>query len=181
MSELASIGSPKKLSSLLESCNELARVEEIKKLQHESESLRSQLTLLGEKYNALALKHIHYKSKRRFQMEELRERLQACECRAETLQTQLSVQRQRLRAEEIFRKQVEADYRRLQEDRRSIAARLLSAESYQREEARELSIVQRKMALLDSANSELVAQLLKLKYKTNLTKSTTCDNMLSSL
>uniref|UniRef100_A0A0A9Y1Y5 Uncharacterized protein n=2 Tax=Lygus hesperus TaxID=30085 RepID=A0A0A9Y1Y5_LYGHE len=66
MSELASIGSPKKLSSLLESCNELARVEEIKKLQHESESLRSQLTLLGEKYNALALKHIHYKSKRDF-------------------------------------------------------------------------------------------------------------------
>ncbi|BES91459.1 Hypothetical protein NTJ_04266 [Nesidiocoris tenuis] len=181
ISELASVGSPKKLTSLLETCNELARIEEVKKLQQETETLRSQLTLLGEKYNGLALKHIYFKSKRRFQIKELRERLQTCECRAEALQTQLSVQRQRLRAEEIFRKQVEADYRRLQEDKRSIAARLLSAESLQREEARELSIVQRKMALLDSANSELVAQLLKLKYKTNLTKSTTCDNMLSSL
>lgn len=59
--------------------------------------------------------------------------------------------------------------------------RLLNTESHQREEARELAIVQRKMALLDTANSELVAQLLKLKYKTNMTKSTTCDNMLSSL
>ncbi|XP_014247297.1 forkhead-associated domain-containing protein 1-like isoform X1 [Cimex lectularius] len=181
MSELASLGSPKRLSSLLEACNELARIEEVKKLQHESESLRSQLTLLGEKYNALALKHIHYKAKHKFQLDQLREHLTACECRAEGLQTQLSIQRQRLRAEEIFRKQVEADYRRLQEEKRSIAARLLSAESQQRDEMRELAIVQRKMALLDSANSELIAQLLKLKYKPNLTKSTTCDNMLSSL
>ncbi|KAK9497927.1 hypothetical protein O3M35_003825 [Rhynocoris fuscipes] len=181
VSELASVGSPKRLSSLLESCNELARIEEVKKLQHECENLRAQLTVLGEKYNALALKHIQYKAKRKFLLEEMRERLDASECRAETLQTQLSVQRQRLRAEEIFRKQVEADYRRLQEEKRTIAARLLSAESHQREEARELAIVQRKMVLLDTANSELVAQLLKLKYKTNMTKSTTCDNMLSSL
>ncbi|XP_073990875.1 uncharacterized protein isoform X3 [Rhodnius prolixus] len=216
VSELASVGSPKRLSSLLESCNELARIEEVKKLQimlemastiemhihalscqlpltakeivsaltelqHECENLRAQLTVLGEKYNTLALKHIQYKAKRKFLLEEMRERLDACECRAETLQTQLSVQRQRLRAEEIFRKQVEADYRRLQEEKRTIAARLLNTESHQREEARELAIVQRKMALLDTANSELVAQLLKLKYKTNMTKSTTCDNMLSSL
>ncbi|XP_014247298.1 forkhead-associated domain-containing protein 1-like isoform X2 [Cimex lectularius] len=136
MSELASLGSPKRLSSLLEACNELARIEEVKKLQHESESLRSQLTLLGEKYNALALKHIHYKAKHKFQLDQLREHLTACECRAEGLQTQLSIQRQRLRAEEIFRKQVEADYRRLQEEKRSIAARLLSAESQQRDEMR---------------------------------------------
>ncbi|KAL1129583.1 hypothetical protein AAG570_012528 [Ranatra chinensis] len=181
MSELASFGSPKKFSSLLESCNELARVEEVKKLQYECEHLRTQLTLLGEKYNALALRHIHYKAKQKFQLEELRGRLDACECHIETLQTQLSVQRQRLRAEEIFRKQVESDYRRLQEEKRSMAARLLTTESHQREEARELAIVQRKIALLDTANSELVAQLLKLKYKSNLTKSTTCDNMLSSL
>lgn len=33
VSELASFGSPRKLSSLLDSCNELARVEEIKRLQ----------------------------------------------------------------------------------------------------------------------------------------------------
>lgn len=52
-----------------------------------------------------------------------RERLQACECQVETLQTQLSIQRQRLRAEELFRKQIEADYRRLQEERRSISSR----------------------------------------------------------
>ncbi|XP_014294714.1 tropomyosin isoform X2 [Halyomorpha halys] len=181
LSELASFGSPKKLSSLLETCNELAWAEEVKKLQCESENLRSQLTVLGEKYNALVLKHIQYKTKRKFQIEEVRERLQACECQVETLQTQLSIQRQRLRAEELFRKQIEADYRRLQEERRSISSRLLNAETHQREEGRELAILQRKVVLLDNANSELVAQLMKLKYKSNLTKSTTCDDMLSSL
>ncbi|CAH1394265.1 unnamed protein product [Nezara viridula] len=123
LSELASFGSPKKLSSMLETCNELAWAEEVKKLQCESENLRSQLTVLGEKYNALVLKHIQYKTKRKFQIEEVRERLQACECQVETLQTQLSIQRQRLRAEELFRKQIEADYRRLQEERRSISSR----------------------------------------------------------
>lgn len=181
MSELASFGSPKKLSSLLESCNELAWVEEVKKLQLESENLRTQLTTLGEKYNALALKHIQYKTKRKFQIEEIRERLEACECHVETLQSQLSIQRQRLRAEEIFRKQIESDYRRLQDEKRTMAARLLNAETHQREDGRELAILQRKVALLDTANSELVAQLMKLKYKSNLTKSTTCDDMLSSL
>ena len=52
-----------------------------------------------------------------------RERLQACECHVDTLQTQLSIQRQRLRAEELFRKQIESDYRRLQEEKRSISDR----------------------------------------------------------
>lgn len=52
-----------------------------------------------------------------------RGRLDAGQCQVQTLQAQLSVQRQRLRAEEMFRKQVECDYRRLQEEKRSIAAR----------------------------------------------------------
>ncbi|XP_075221430.1 uncharacterized protein LOC142324489 isoform X2 [Lycorma delicatula] len=181
VSELASFGSPRKLSSLLDSCNELARQEEVKKLQSESENLKMQLTLLGEKYNALALRHIQYKAKRKFQVEELRGRLDAGQCQVETLQAQLSVQRQRLRAEEMFRRQVEADYRRLQEEKRTIAARLLTAENQQREESRELAIVQKKVALLDSANSELLAKLLRLKYKEALPKSTTCDNMLTHI
>ncbi|XP_075221431.1 uncharacterized protein LOC142324489 isoform X3 [Lycorma delicatula] len=130
VSELASFGSPRKLSSLLDSCNELARQEEVKKLQSESENLKMQLTLLGEKYNALALRHIQYKAKRKFQVEELR---------------------------------------------------LLTAENQQREESRELAIVQKKVALLDSANSELLAKLLRLKYKEALPKSTTCDNMLTHI
>lgn len=52
-----------------------------------------------------------------------RGRLDAGQCQVQTLQAQLSVQRQRLRAEEMFRKQVEADYRRLQDEKRTIAAR----------------------------------------------------------
>ncbi|XP_022193441.2 myosin-7B isoform X1 [Nilaparvata lugens] len=181
VSELASFGSPRKLSSLMDSCNELARLEEVKKLQSESENYKMQLTVLGEKYNALALRHIQYKAKRKFQVEELRGRLDAGQCQVETLQAQLSVQRQRLRAEEMFRRQVEGDYRRLQDEKRTIAARLLTAENQQREDARELAIVQKKVALLDSANSELLAKLLRLKYKEALPKSTTCDNMLTHI
>lgn len=52
-----------------------------------------------------------------------RGRLEAGQCQVQTLQSQLSLQRQRLRAEEMFRKQVEADYRRVQDEKRSISAR----------------------------------------------------------
>uniref|UniRef100_A0A8D8Y6J0 Uncharacterized protein n=1 Tax=Cacopsylla melanoneura TaxID=428564 RepID=A0A8D8Y6J0_9HEMI len=188
VSELQSFGSPRKLTSLLDSCNELARIEEMKRLQSECDSLRGHITVLGDKYNTLALRHIQYKAKRKFQLEELRGRLDAGQCQIETLQSQLSVQRQRLRAEEMFRKQVETDYRRLQEEKRAIAARLLNTEMDQREMQRELSILQKKIGLLDNTNSELLARLLRLKYRDNgssggpssalgIPKSTTCDNM----
>lgn len=41
-------------------------------LQLENNSIRSQLTQLGEKYNTLVLRHIQYKSKHKFTVEELR-------------------------------------------------------------------------------------------------------------
>lgn len=190
VSELQSFGSPRKFTSLLDSCNELARLEEMKRLQTECDSLRGHITVLGDKYNTLALRHIQYKAKRKFQLEELRGRLDAGQCQIETLQSQLSVQRQRLRAEEMFRKQVETDYRRLQEEKRAIASRLLNTEMDQREMQRELSILQKKISLLDNTNSELLARLLRLKYRdgtpstttgnSGIPKSTTCDNMTSS-
>ncbi|XP_017299202.1 intracellular protein transport protein USO1-like [Diaphorina citri] len=193
VSELQSFGSPRKLTSLLDSCNELARLEEMKRLQTECDSLRGHITVLGDKYNTLALRHIQYKAKRKFQLEELRGRLDAGQCQIETLQSQLSVQRQRLRAEEMFRKQVETDYRRLQEEKRAIASRLLNTEMDQREMQRELSILQKKISLLDNTNSELLARLLRLKYRDGLgvssagnstamgiPKSTTCDNVTST-
>ncbi|KAI5706753.1 hypothetical protein M8J75_011011 [Diaphorina citri] len=173
VSELQSFGSPRKLTSLLDSCNELARLEEMKRLQTECDSLRGHITVLGDKYNTLALRHIQYKAKRKFQLED--------------------VQRQRLRAEEMFRKQVETDYRRLQEEKRAIASRLLNTEMDQREMQRELSILQKKISLLDNTNSELLARLLRLKYRDGLgvssagnstamgiPKSTTCDNVTST-
>lgn len=177
VSELASFGSPRKLSSLLDSCNELARVEEIKRLQVESDSLRSQLTMLGEKYNALVLRHIQYKSKHKFITEELRGRLDAGQCQVQTLQAQLSVQRQRLRAEEMFRKQVECDYRRLQEEKRSIAARLLSTEAQSREELRELTVMRRKTHVLEQSHAELLGKLIRAQYRDGIPKSATYDDM----
>lgn len=52
-----------------------------------------------------------------------RGRLDASLCQIESLQVQLSVQRQRLRAEEIFRKQIESDLCKLQDEKRSIIVR----------------------------------------------------------
>lgn len=53
----------------------------------------------------------------------IRGRLDASLCQIESLQVQLSVQRQRLRAEEIFRKQIESDLRKLQDEKRNIMVR----------------------------------------------------------
>ncbi|XP_065216083.1 uncharacterized protein LOC135842515 isoform X1 [Planococcus citri] len=167
-----------KLSSLMSSCHEIARLEENKKLQSECESMKTRIESLGEKYNNLALKYIQLKSKRKFQIEELRGRLDASQCQIQTLQVQLSVQRQRLRAEEIFRKQIEADLRKIQDEKRNIIVRLMNSEMEQKETNREIVILQKKIAMLDSANSDLLAKLLQLKYKEPSASKISCDNIL---
>ncbi|XKL68831.1 hypothetical protein PGB90_006600 [Kerria lacca] len=165
LNDLVDYKSPSKLSCLMNSCLEIARKEENKKLQTECESLKTRIATLGEKYNNLALKYMQLKAKKKFQIEDLKARLDASLCQIETLQVQLSVQRQRLRAEEIFRKQIESDLKKLQEEKRNVIVRLMNSEIEQKENNRELIILQKKIAILDSANSDLLAQLLKLKYK----------------
>lgn len=46
--------------------------------------------------------------------------MEAGQCQMESLKTQLSIQKRRLKTEEEFRKQVETDYRFLQEEKRNI-------------------------------------------------------------
>ncbi|PSN39069.1 hypothetical protein C0J52_10089 [Blattella germanica] len=152
---LSGFSSPKKLSSLLDSQiaasrSELVRLEETKKLQ-------GQLTALSEKYNALALRHIQYKSKRKAQVDDLRNRLDvelsSLQCQVENLQSQLAVQRKMLSTEENFRERVEADYRHV-----------MQLEATLREKDRELSVLGKKITLLENANSDLLAKVLQLKY-----------------
>lgn len=45
--------------------------------------------------------------------------LEAGQCQMESFKTQLSIQKHRLKTEEEFRKQVETDYRYLQEEKRN--------------------------------------------------------------
>ncbi|KAK7571094.1 hypothetical protein V9T40_014698 [Parthenolecanium corni] len=165
LNDMTDYKSSSKLSSLMNSCHEMARLEENKKLQTECESMKSRISNLGEKYNNLALKYIQLKAKKKFQVEDLRARLDASLCQIETLQVQLSVQRQRLRAEEIFRKQIESDLRKLQDEKRNIMVRLMNSDMELKENNRELVILQKKIAMLDSTNSDLLAQLLRSKYK----------------
>lgn len=85
-----------KLSSLMSSCHEIARLEENKKLQvilrleilshfrdsllnlfvwlfqSECESMKNRMESLGERFNNLSLKYIQLKSKKKFQTEELK-------------------------------------------------------------------------------------------------------------
>nr|CAD7263280.1 unnamed protein product [Timema shepardi] len=184
--------SPKKLASLLDSQiaasrTELVRLEEIKKLQCECENLKSQLVTVTEKYNALAMRHIQYKAKRRAQVDELRSRLDAemssLQCQVDSLQSQLGVQRKMLIAEESFRERVEADYRQLQEEKRG-----LMLESRVREKERELSVLGRKIILLENNNSDLLAKVLQLKYtssrhpvKNLVPKSNSVEGILTDL
>ncbi|KAJ9592827.1 hypothetical protein L9F63_015518 [Diploptera punctata] len=170
---LSGFSSPKKLSSLLDSQiaasrSELVRLEETKKLQSECENLKGQLTALSEKYNALAMRHIQYKSKRKAQVEDLRNRLDvelsSLQCQVENLQSQLAVQRKMLTTEENFRERIEADYRQLQEEKRTMLVNVMHLEATLREKDRELSVLAKKIALLENANSDLLAKVLQLKY-----------------
>lgn len=166
-------GSPKKLASLFDSQiaasrNELVRLEEIKKLQAECENLKGQLTTVTEKYNNLAMRHIQYKAKRKAQIDDLRNRLDAeissMQCQVENLQQQLAVQKKMLSAEEGFRERVETDYRQLQEEKRTLMVSVMQLESSLREKERELTILGKKIMLLENANSDLLAKVLQLKY-----------------
>ncbi|KDR08651.1 hypothetical protein L798_01553 [Zootermopsis nevadensis] len=170
---LSGFSSPKKLSSLLDSQiaasrSELVRLEETKKLQSECENLKGQLSALSEKYNALALRHIQYKSKRKAQVEDLRNRLDvelsSLQCQVENLQSQLTVQKKMLITEENFRERVEADYRQVQEEKRTLLVNLMRSEASMREKNRELSILGKKITLLENANSDLLTKVLQLKY-----------------
>jgi len=82
----------------------------------------------------------------------------------ENLQSQLTVQRKMLTTEENFRERVEADYRQLQEEKRTLMVNVMRLEASLREKDRELSIFGKKITLLENANSDLLAKVLQLKY-----------------
>lgn len=88
----------------------------------------------------------------------------------------------------MFRKQIESDLRKLQDEKRNVIVRyavqfmvklmmygqkdwmlfpdrLQNSEIEQKENNREMLILQKKIVMLDAANSELLAQLFKLKYQ----------------
>ncbi|KAJ4431500.1 hypothetical protein ANN_20098 [Periplaneta americana] len=196
---LSGFSSPKKLSSLLDSQiaasrSELIRLEETKKLQSECENLKGQLSALSEKYNALAMRHIQYKTKRKAQVEDLRNRLDvelsSLQCQVENLQSQLTVQRKMLTTEENFRERIEADYRKLQEEKRTLMVNVMQLETTMREKDRELSILGKKITLLENANSDLLAKVLQLKYASGrhhlkgigaVTKSNSIEGVLTDL
>jgi chromosome segregation ATPase len=192
---LSGFSSPKKLSSLLDSQiaasrSELVRLEETKKLQLECETLKGQLSAVSEKYNALVIRHMQYKSKRKAQVEDLRNRLDvelsSLQCQVENLQSQLTVQRKMLTTEENFRERVEADYRQLQEEKRTLMVNVMRLEASVREKDRELSVLEKKITLLENANSDLLAKVLQLKYSSGrqhgaVPKSNSIEGVLTDL
>lgn len=48
--------------------SELARIEEIKRLQADAETLKAQLNGVIEKYNALVVRHVQHKARRKAQV-----------------------------------------------------------------------------------------------------------------
>ncbi|XP_060839375.1 uncharacterized protein LOC132920745 isoform X2 [Rhopalosiphum padi] len=156
--------------------------DELKKIKADLDVHKTLVSSLGEKYNALALKHLQYKSKRKMQIEALKGNLEASQCQMESLKTQLSIQKRRLKTEEEFRKQVETDYRLLQEEKRNIDFRIAMSENELRNMARHLSVLHKKVAMLESANADLLSKHLQLVYKnSHIPKSTTCDCILTAM
>ncbi|XP_046385751.1 uncharacterized protein LOC124155731 isoform X1 [Ischnura elegans] len=167
------IDSPHRLATILDSQiassrSELVRLEEIRKMQTETENLRGQLSSMIEKYNALAIRHVQYKAKRKAQVDDLRNRLDielsSLQCEVESLQSRLTVQRKAQRGEEALRRRVEADHRRLQEEKRKLLVSALNLECVVRDKEREVYVLQRKVRMLENANSDFLAKVLQLKY-----------------
>ncbi|XP_025415267.1 uncharacterized protein LOC112686982 isoform X2 [Sipha flava] len=149
---------------------------ELKKLKMELEVQKTLMSSLGEKYNALALKHLQYKSKRKMQIEALKGNLEASQCQMESFKTQLNIQKRRLKTEEEFRKQIETDYRSLQEEKRNTDIQVAISENELRNMARHLSVLHKKVVMLEGANADLLSKHLHLVYKdSHMHKSTTCD------
>ncbi|KAL5243924.1 hypothetical protein ACI65C_011334 [Semiaphis heraclei] len=158
------------------------QADELKKIRVELDMHKNLVSSLGEKYNSLALKHLQYKSKRKMQIEALKGNLEANQCQMESLKAQLSIQKHRLKTEEEFRKQVETDYRSLQEEKRNIDFRIAMSENELRNMTRHLSVLHKKVAMLESANADLLSKHLQLVYKNaHIPKSTTCDCILTAV
>lgn len=69
LSEAASERMQNKVDAqILASRTELARLEEVKKLQSEADSLKVQLNGVIEKYNALVVRHVQHKARRKAQV-----------------------------------------------------------------------------------------------------------------
>ncbi|KAF0773109.1 interaptin-like [Aphis craccivora] len=178
-SELAT---PRQISTILTDEMLNNQSDELKKIKAELDVHKTLVSSLGEKYNALALKHLQYKSKRKMQIEALKGNLEASQCQMESLKTQLSIQKRRFKTEEEFRKQVETDYRSLQEEKRNIDFRIAMSENELRNMARHLNVLHKKVAMLESANADLLSKHLQLVYKnSHIPKSTTCDCILTAM
>ncbi|KAF4517370.1 hypothetical protein B566_EDAN013632 [Ephemera danica] len=164
------VSSPRRL--LLDSqrpgAGELLRIDEFHKMQSECEKLKGQVTVLTEKYNALAMRHLQYKAKRKAQVDDLRARLDvelsSLQSEVDALQARLAVQKKALRGEEAFRRRVEADYRRLQDDKRKLVVSVMAGENMSRDKEQEAGLLHKKVAMLERANSELLGRVLQLKY-----------------
>ncbi|EEB18488.1 DNA double-strand break repair Rad50 ATPase, putative [Pediculus humanus corporis] len=147
---------------------ELARLEEIKKLQSDSDNLKAQLNGVVEKYNALVVRHVQHKARRKAQISDLKARLQlesgALEVQIQSLQSQLTNQKLVLRGEEGLRKKIENDYRKSLDEKRSLLVNMMSLENSIRDKTREISILQKKISMLESTNKDLMTRLLQVKY-----------------
>lgn len=173
-----SCGSLRRLSSLIDSQPGFGNSagpqvggsthDDVKNLQAEYNALQEQQASLAEKYNSLVLRYMRHKAKRKSQLEELRRRmdtaLSSSNCRIEALESQLTLQKKALLGEEVFRKRVEADYRRLQEEKRSLVVSVLNAESALRAKEREITAMKKKEEFLENTTADLMARVLTLKY-----------------
>ncbi|CAB3387162.1 Hypothetical predicted protein [Cloeon dipterum] len=161
------VPSPRRYAALLER-TDIGRLEEMHKLLSEQEKLRGQVGLLSEKYNSLAMRHLQYKSKRKSQVEDLRARLDvelsSLQSEVDALQARLAMQKKTLRSEEAFRRRVEADYRRLQDDKRKLVVNMMASENTSRDREQEVTLLNKKIGMLERANSELLSRVLDLKY-----------------
>ncbi|KAK6635596.1 hypothetical protein RUM44_000850 [Polyplax serrata] len=147
---------------------ELARLEEVKRLQSDSESLKSQLNGVIEKYNALVVRHVQHKARRKAQISDLKARLQleagALEVQIQSLQSQVTNQKLVLRGEESLRKKIENDYRKSLNEKRSLLVNMMSLENSIRDKDREVSVLQKKVSMLENSNKDLLVRLLQVKY-----------------
>lgn len=163
--------SPQKLHSLLDgqiqnSKHQISMLEEIKQLQGEMEKTKKHLVESGDKYEFIVRKYELYKIKSKNRVASLRSKylseIEDYKRRISHLEGQVTLLRDKLRAEEALRKQLEQDLSSIRKERQEMAVRVRESQRRSQDQNQEIKLLKEKIDLIQDTNSQLNSKLEEL-------------------
>ncbi|KAK7068947.1 hypothetical protein SK128_012109 [Halocaridina rubra] len=163
--------SHQKLHSLLDgqilnSRNQLTKLDEVKQLQDEINNIKKDLVVAGDRYEFIVRKYELYKIRSKSKVTCLRSKhvsdVEAFKKKNDQLEAQLSLQEDKLRAEEALRKQVEESLSAVRTERQDMAVRVRNSVRQVQDHENEIKLLREKISLIQDANNQLNEKLQEL-------------------